>query len=190
MLLHEGSVKFRAIEESDLKTLQFMFNSEEMNELTTGTAVPVSYAHQLDWFHNVAKHDKSAFRFMVDNLDGETVGMVAIGGFNQYARTAMSVAFKILPEFRSKGYFKDMLELKLKIAFFDLNVRMYCAECLDVDESIRHRLTTTGFTHEATLRDRVYKNGRYYDLAHWSITVEEYLKHHENDETIKALLPG
>ena len=171
-----GEIRFRQIEEDDLELMQKLFNDEESNEYTTGWSFPVSLLKQREWFKNII-NDSSTFRYIIENNEGESVGLGMMGKFDMTSRTAEASGLKLLPEFRSRGYMKSSCNLMLEIAFAELNMEMVTAVCHGGYDKVTASLKKMGFTLDGTLRKRLYKAGEYHALNHFSITRDEYIRY-------------
>jgi RimJ/RimL family protein N-acetyltransferase len=101
---------------------------------------------------------------MVETLDGETIGHVV---FAEYRPDARSIALSLMigdAAHRGRGLGKDLLETSLTLCFEEWNLHRVWLRS-EASNARAHRLYAgCGFTHEATLRDATFFNGRYEDV--------------------------
>ena len=72
MVIDNGTVILRAIEETDLPFLQEMMNDPGIEKMTGGSCFPVSYDRQKRWFES---YDQQAeLRLMIQIKGGSTIG--------------------------------------------------------------------------------------------------------------------
>ena len=150
-----------------------LFNSPEVNALTTGWNFPVSMDQQMSWFAGI-KTDQRTQRFIFENEAGEAIGTIFLSNIDYRNRVAEIGGDKILPAFwgRHYGAYATLALLQIVFEFMDF----YLIEVKFVKENERSlkQLTHLGFSCDGVLRSRAYKNGRRYDMVVVSMTAEEY----------------
>lgn len=105
---------------------------------------------------------------------GEMVGIVSLTGVDTVHRGA-EMHIMIGPhDARNRGVGTAATREMLKHAFRDLNLHRLWLTVVCTNEAARRVYTKVGFRHEGTLRDAVYKDGRYLDQWLMAILSTEF----------------
>jgi len=176
MLLKYKNATLRAIEKKDTELLLNMMNDIEIEKMTVDSHFPISFINQENWVNNY-KNTEETVRLMVELDNNKTIGMIILTGINYKTRTA-ELAFKRYAK-KEDRLPDDMLNgcvAMLNYAFNELGLNcIYCTALSYNDRSLNLQ-KKLGFIKEGTLRQRVFKNGRYQDLVSCSLVRDEFLK--------------
>lgn len=134
------------------------------------TDVP-PYAMTWELFEERAKQHRELgennAEFIVE-VSGETVGRVALFGFNNLARSC-EVGLNFGPEHRGKGYGRESLALALDFAFRYRNLHRVHLQTLATNTAALRCYTAAGFVEEGRLREAAWLEGRYVDIVLMSV---------------------
>ncbi len=163
MILEQGQIKLRAIEEKDLEILWSMMNDPSIEHMTVGKNPPISKKMQFDWILNY-KNSESEVRFMVETERKNTIGMVSLTDIDWKNRVA-TVNYKRDPnaQGRIKGDMRAAVQLVIDYAFEDLNLHRLEEYILSYNEPSLRLAYAVGMQKEGVLRSRIYKAGNYSD---------------------------
>lgn len=174
MVIKNGCVTLRAIEERDFDLLFEMINSPEIEKALGNFSLPVNERQQREWMQNY-RNTEEQIRLMIELSNGHTIGVIMLYDIDMKNGTA-EVGYKISAprEDRMQGDMLEALKAMLNYAFFELRLGCVAARVLEGNSASEKLLRRAHFSQEGTLRHRVYQNGRYYDVCSFSVLKSEY----------------
>lgn len=174
MLIRGKTVLLRAIELTDADILQEMINDERIEQMMWGYSFPVARHQQIKWIENLSA-EKSTFRAMID-VDGVAIGTIILSDIDLRSGTAEIHIKLAKTSDRGRGYGTDAVSALLGYAFNEL--RLNCVYCRVKEDNIASQkmFEKCGFIKEGRLRERVYRQGRYYDFFEYSVLKSDYVK--------------
>lgn len=113
------------------------------------------------------------FRFMIENLEGETVGTINVHGVDE-RNGAFSYGIGIFEGYRRKGYAAEAVLLVMRYYFMELRMHKCHSEVYSFNEPSMTLQEHLGFTREGVRRDWYFTRGRYWDLVCYSMLKEEF----------------
>lgn len=130
---------------------------------------------QILWYENIMMKDPSWHHFVVKPIDNpnKVIGVVLLNHIHYVYRTGEFGITLGDPEYRGKGYGKDMLITLIKYGFEQLNLNRIWCEVYSNNESV-HLYRKIGFKDEGVLRQHVYKDGQYLDSYMLGMLKSEY----------------
>lgn len=174
MFIKGEKVLLRAIELSDAEILQAMINDEEIERMMWGYSFPVARHQQLKWIENLSG-EKSTFRAIID-VDGTAVGTIILSNIDLRSGTA-EIHIKLAQSSqRGKGYGTDAVKALLQYAFNELRLNCVCCRIREDNIPSQKLFEKCGFVKEGRLRQRVFRQGLYYDFYEYSILKSEFIK--------------
>jgi RimJ/RimL family protein N-acetyltransferase len=112
----------------------------------------------------------------------ELIGLVYLAGIDHVHKKAGFGSWIGEPENRGLGYVTEARLQALDYAFNELRLERIGAKVLESNTASKRSVEKFGYVREGTLRKYVYKNGRYNDVAIYSLLREEYLKRYMSIE--------
>ena len=171
MILSDGYIKLRAVEITDADCLLGMINSPEIESSVVGWSFPVASKDQIDWINSI-KND-SCVRYTID-INNEAVGLVIISAID-FKNSTANISVKLSDDCpKRKGIGSKAVKLIQKYCFYELNLNCLTANILEYNIASQKTFEKCGFSKDAVLRKRIFKNGRYLDLYVYSILRDEY----------------
>lgn len=169
-------VILRAIEESDLDLIREMINDPEIERMTGGYSLPVSEYQQRKWFENLHNNDREV-RTVIETREHGAIGLVMLTDIDWKNRTAQFHSkIATSKDLRGKGYGTKATKAIVKYAFEQLNLNLIYSQILEYNTASQRVKEKCGFHKDGSLRNRVYKNGSYHDMAVWSIQKGELIE--------------
>lgn len=174
MVIKNGCVTLRAIEERDFDLLFEMINSPEIEKALGNFSLPVNERQQREWMQNY-RNTEEQIRLMIELSNGHTIGVIMLYDIDMKNGTA-EVGYKISSprENRMQGDMLEALKAMLNYAFFELRLGCVTARVLEGNKASETLLKQAHFAQEGILRHRVYQSGRYYDVCSFSVLKSEY----------------
>lgn len=174
MVITNGCVTLRAIEEKDFDILYEMMNSEAIEKAMGHCTLPLSRHQHREWIANY-RNTKEQIRLMIELENGATIGVIMLFDIDMRNGTA-EVGYKISApkDNRLKGDMTDALCGMLNFAFDELRLNCVTARAIEGNEASIRLLERVGFSKEGALRQRLYQSGRYCDVISFSVLKSEY----------------
>ncbi|MCH5270284.1 MAG: GNAT family N-acetyltransferase [Lachnospiraceae bacterium] len=177
MIIKNGCVTLRAVEETDFDLLFCLINEPRIENMTVGFHLPVSSAEQKKWMQNYS-NSMTDIRLMIELDNGNTIGMVMLNDID-YKNGSASIGYKISASShdRIRGDMQDAIAGMLNYAFNELRLNCVISAVLDYNVFSLKLMKKMHFTQEGILRKRIYKNGEFHDLIAFSILRSEFEEH-------------
>ena len=170
-------VRLRALEREDLPNCVRWLNDRDVTEFLLQNS-PMSQAMEEKWFDSqLAIAPTSGQVLAIDAMVGADwvhIGNTGLHNIDSVTREAEFGIFIGEKSYWNQGLGREAALLTLKHGFEDLNLnRIY----LFVFENNLRGIASykaVGFVHEGTLREAIYKNGRYYNVLVMSVLHSEW----------------
>ncbi len=174
MIIKNGCVTLRAIEEKDFDLLFQMINSPEIEKALGSFSLPVNESQQREWIENYRNTEKQ-IRLMIELENGAVIGVIMLYDIDMKNGTA-EVGYKTMADKNSRmqGDIDDALQGVLNYAFKELRLNCVVAHTLSDNIPSERLLMRNGFVQEGLLRQRVYQSGSYVDMKAFSILAKEF----------------
>ena len=164
-------ITLRAIEEEDLDLLQEMMNDPEIEKMTGVVGLPVSKREQKKWYENLTNKD---VRLVIDTKEHGAIGVVMLTDID-YRNSTAQFHSKIATskQIRGKGYGTKATYALIRYGLLEMNLHLIYSHIVEYNIPSQRVKEKCGFKKDGVLRDRVYKNGNYYNLTVWSVTKDD-----------------
>lgn len=141
--------------------------------------IPKDYPREkVDWWINSVNNSAKAFEsfeFGIFNKEnGAYIGNCGITGIKKREMSG-SIAYFIDPGNWNNGYATESGEAMLEFAFEVLRLYRVSGKCMSQNAASSKVMEKLGFTYEGTGRKSIYKDGKFLDVHHFSILLNEYL---------------
>jgi RimJ/RimL family protein N-acetyltransferase len=172
-LLRGPRVSLRPVERSQIPQLQGWFSQYELMRVLNPAAIRlVNLDAETDWYEGMIK-DANTYLFAIHG-DGELIGTTSlfnVNGKNRAATLGISIAN---PEARGRGFGTETLQLLLEFGFLELNLNRIQLYVMEFNPDARRLYERVGFQLEGTLRQSVFREGRYWDEHLMAILRADY----------------
>ena len=176
MNLKGRKVTLRAIEPSDLEFLRSMMNDKDISETVIGLSFPVSSTMQQRWYQS-SLEDQNNYKFIIETEKDGVVGLVSMGNINWIDRVVHSTGIKVdSKRITESGIALDAMTTMFKFIFYQLNLNRIEGTVLVENIKANALNKLLGYTIEGTLRQAVYRDGKYYDVYFLSMLKEDFEK--------------
>lgn len=163
-IMIEGQhVNLRALEETDLNTLK-KWRNDEKNRIHTREYRLLSMINQKNWFESIHKENPpKVIMFGVVSKNGAMIGVCGITYIDWKNRHAEISIILSLKDWQKTKEAKDTVNLLLNYGFGELNMHRLWVEIFTIIPQNIKLFEQLHFTKEGMLRDKLWRNGKWYD---------------------------
>lgn len=171
-----NNIILRAYEKEDESTkIQKMINNPEvLFNLRPDLPMPFSYTDQVKFIDGQSSFNKD-FNFAIANKNNEYMGGCGLMNISWVASIA-TVGIWLGVEHLNKGYGTEALDLLVKYAFEQLNIRKVKLTVFGFNKRGIRCYEKVGFKVEAVLKDEIYRHNQYWDKIIMTFFKEDYEK--------------
>jgi RimJ/RimL family protein N-acetyltransferase len=186
-VIHGKLVKLRAIERADLSHIISWRNDPDIYRQYIEYE-PLSMAKQERWFESILAHPTEK-NFIISLPNNEPIGMIGLGNIDERSRVGEAIRFIMGDKkYRLMGHAVEGLFLMLRYGFDHLNLHKIYATDLGTNTKMISMHKQFGFIQEAVLREHVFHEGEYIDLAIMGLLRPDFEKaSKEIEEMMEAL---
>ncbi len=168
-------VRLRAPEPEDWESFNHWDQDSETARRSYEIPFPGSVLRSKQWAEEqaVAPPKNDAFRWVIENLDGQAVGTINTHTCDRKCGTFM-YGLAVGREHWRQGYASEAILLVLRYYFWELGYQKVTAHVYSFNEPSISLHEKLGFIHEGRLRRMIYTKGQYYDLIALGMTREEF----------------
>jgi RimJ/RimL family protein N-acetyltransferase len=174
-------ITLRAIEDSDLELILEMINDPEIEKMTGGGGFPVSMFQQKKWYETI-QNKNDELRLMIDTENHGTIGLAMLTGIDYKNGTAeFHAKIATSRNIRGNGYGTKAYKAIFDYAFNQMNLNCIYTGNIEYNTVTEQIKEKCGFQKEGILRERVYKNGKYHNIAVWSLLRDDWKELNQNE---------
>lgn len=170
-------VNLRAVDRHDGPSVFRWFNDPDVMRYWGAPESTRSLAwvqHQIEgWIEEEIRLGRPS-ALVVERLDGDPIGLVVV---SSYAPTARSAQLSIMigeTALWGQGLGRDLLQSMLDTCFLSWNLHRVWLRSEATNERAHRLYRRCGFTHEATLRQAAFLDGRFEDVFVFGLLAEEW----------------
>lgn len=175
-MIYGKHVRLRSVERRDLPCFQQWLNDPDVID-GLATYLPLSMTEEEQWFDRMSRLQPEEKPLAIELKEDEDWRLIGDIGFFNVEWTNRSAEFGILIGDKSvwnKGYGTETVELLLKHGFETLNLHRIYLRVYSTNPRARRSYEKVGFVLEGTLREAVYRHGRYADVHVMSVLRSEW----------------
>jgi UDP-4-amino-4,6-dideoxy-N-acetyl-beta-L-altrosamine N-acetyltransferase len=174
-LLVGKKVILRGFQGSDIKKLVQWRNDPDINRHFFEYE-PSTPERQRRWLETTSSRHDERF-FIIANRKGQAIGTVGLTRIDGRSRNAEWGRFMIGEKKNlGKGYGLEALYLSAQYAFSHLNLHRLYLKVFAWNKNARAMYESFGFKKEGTLREHVFRNGKYHDVVIYGLLAHEFRK--------------
>lgn len=170
-MIYGERIRLRAIEHDDLPCFVAWLNDPEVTENLL-IAYPLSLAAEEKWFEQMMSQSQFERPLAIEVREGNgwkmigNLSLMDISWHNSNAELGIVLGDKAEWD---KGYGTEAIRLLVKYAFEELNLHRVSLRVYATNPRAIHCYEKAGFEMEGTLRDSIFRHGKYIDLHVMSI---------------------
>ena len=184
-MVYGERLRLRRTERDDIKKYHEWVNDPEVTEYLS-LFLPMSMEDEERWYENSLQRDMQERPFAMDLREEKTwrlIGNCAYFGFDREARSAEIGIMIGDKSVWNQGLGTQAMQLILRIGFGTFNLNRAFLRVYARNARAQRVYEKAGFILEGTLRQAVYKNGRYDDVHMMSVLRSEWEKGNESIST-------
>ena len=170
-------VRLRALEREDLPNCVRWLNDREVTEFLLQHS-PMSQAMEEKWFDTQLSISPTSGQVLAIDASVGTdwmhIGNTGLHNIDMVTREAEFGIFIGEKSYWSQGLGREATLLTLKHGFEDLNLNRIFLFVFEYNLRGIAAYKAAGFVQEGTLREAIYKNGRYYNVLVMSVLHSEW----------------
>jgi RimJ/RimL family protein N-acetyltransferase len=161
-LLQGKLVILRGVEKEDIDRIREWLTDPDLLHLLGARPIPINNvdAEKLPELFRLREGRVLA----ITTRDKMLVGLIAVGNFHEFNRTAQVLVLVGDRGEWGRGYGTDALRMVTKFAFDDLNLNSLEAHIPEFNGRAMRAFEKVGYQKEGQLRQRLFLRGRYWDI--------------------------
>ncbi len=169
-------VRLRAVERSDLPKFQEWLNDSEVTDHLS-TYLPLSMTDEEQWLDRVSHLEQEEKPLAIEMKQGRGWRLIGNSGFFNLEWANRCAEFGLFIGDKSawnKGLGTETVRLLLRHGFETLNLHRIYLRVYSTNPRARRSYEKAGFVLEGTMREAVYRHGRYADVQIMSVLRSEW----------------
>ena len=158
-------------------------NSEYQRLLNSSSRPMQSPKAALKWMEEEANElSLTGYYFSIRTVKDDTlIGELGLDVVNWNGRDAFVGLGIGEPEYWGKGYGTDIMNVLLRFAFTEINLRRVTLTVFEYNPRAIRSYEKAGFRHEGRTRKVLNKEGKRWDILYMGILREEWMEQHEKE---------
>ena len=175
-MIYGEHIRLRGVEHTDIPRFFEWVNDPEVKE-GLSIYLPISMTDEESWFSRVSRTEDHEKPLAIELKEGESWRLIGNIGFfnlewtNRCAEFGIFIGDKTL---WNRGYGTEAVELILKHGFETLNLNRIYLRVYSTNPRAIRSYEKAGFVPEGTLREAVYRHGKYADVYIMSVLRSEW----------------
>ena len=166
---------FRDLEEKDAPFMLEWMHDKEITKFYSFDGSDYTTQTALDFIAKSHTDDKSIHLAITDDKDDEYLGTISLQFIDKKNSNAM-YSTVLRTKAQGKGVAKQAVIKILKYAFEDLGLHKIHINILDFNARSITFHEKLGFEYEGTIRQHLYKNGKFNNLKLYGLFKKDFLK--------------
>jgi RimJ/RimL family protein N-acetyltransferase len=174
-VLEGNLVRLRAYKREDLEKAREMYNDPDVNKfLRPGIPYPLRVEDEVKWYESLNPLGDGAYSFAIERIsDGEYIGSCGIDAVD-WKNSHAAVGIFLGKKYWDRGYGTDAFSTLIDFCFSEMNLHRIYLYVFQFNQRAIHTYEKIGFKVDGTLRENVFKNGKYQDELVMSILRNEW----------------
>lgn len=173
-------VKLRALEEDDLETLKEWRNSEYVRKTTREYRL-LDMIHQKNWFNSIhANYPPQEIMFGILNKKNKLIGVCGLTYIDWKNRHSEISIYLSMANWQRTKEAHDTINLLMAYGFDELNLHRLWVEIFSIATENIKLFEQMKFIKEGKLREKIWRNGRWWDSFLYSKLSTEYSHEKKN----------
>lgn len=166
-------VDFYKITKNDLRTLQRWRNSNEIWPYNT-QYILLNMINQKQWYEQIIQKNSDRIMFMITNKLGKPIGVCGLIHIDLKDKTASIAIIIGEKKYQSRGFGTEILQMLIHYGFNKIKVHRIEAQVFAYNAVSTKLFKKMNFKQEVTLRDSLWRQGKWWDVFILSVLQNEY----------------
>lgn len=169
------NVKLRKITKDDLQIIRDWRNSKGIYKFNTQFTL-LNMKEQKKWFKLLSNKNSDRSMFVVVDKTNKPIGVCGLIHINKTNRCADVAIILGEQSLHGKGLGTEILHLLLEYGFRKLKLHRIGAEVFEYNQISMNLFKKLSFEHEVTMRQSLWRNGKWWDIHVLSLIKNDYKK--------------
>jgi ribosomal-protein-alanine N-acetyltransferase len=161
--------------EKDCHDIFDLYSNEQVTRYTPLTPFKSidDAMNELNWYDTILR-EQTGFRWVIEEAESKKV--IGTCGFLNYEKehNRIEIGYDLNPSYWGKGVMKEAISYIISFAFLTMKINKIEAKVEPENQSSIRLLEKLNFYKEGVLRQHEFENGKYVDLAIFSILRREF----------------
>lgn len=168
-------VMLRAYKKEDIeKACEFMNDFDTRRLMTPAVPFPFMLEQEAKWYESLL-NNKDSYNFAIEDIESKKyIGGCGVNHIDWTNRIATVGIFIGEKDFRDKGYGTDAMKALIRFIFEQMNVNKIKLNVFSFNPRAKRCYEKCGFVLEGTLRQELFRDGKYHDEYVMSILLDEW----------------
>lgn len=163
-LLRGKSIYLDVVERDDMETIGPWWRSLTLQQfLNPGRMMPQGMQDELEWFEGARKNQDLVLFGIRTTAEDRIIGTTTLMQFNWRTRKCLFGIAIGDQSVWNKGYGTEATALAIRYGFLELNLNRIQLYVYEFNARGIRAYEKAGFVREGTLRENLYRDGRYWD---------------------------
>lgn len=190
MRLVGEKVAIRPIERADLPVVLPWWNDPEVMYYADDNPHPSTTLQELEERYEQEERSDSTERFIIETLDGESIGDLVYFGYRPDTRNVQIGILIGVKKYWGRGYGSEAIRLWLKYLFEHRHVHKVSLTVSDFNLRAIRAYEKCGFRRDGVLRHNAIIDGKYVDHLVMSLLEDEYARLYDRGSGIPSESPS
>lgn len=172
-MISDAKISFRKVKPTDLKIIRDWRNSSGTREFNTQFTL-LNMVNQKKWYESISKNESDREMFMIVDKDRDAIGICGLINIKKEEKSAEIAIILGDKKSRGRNLGSKSLSMLLDYGFKKLKLHRIGAEILEFNKISVSLFEGLNFKYEATLRDRLWRDDKWWDVYLYSILDGEF----------------
>jgi RimJ/RimL family protein N-acetyltransferase len=173
-MIKKGNIILREPREDDLNIWYRWLNDPEITKYQNKGKFPNTKNKQREYMMKMQESHTDVLFAIVHEVTGRHVGCVGLHNIDWINRSANLGIMIGCKDYWKKGIGKLVWNMITKHGLFTLNLHRIYADCFVENKATVKIAQASGFKIEGNIRDKYYKDGKWYDAIIMSVLKDEF----------------
>jgi RimJ/RimL family protein N-acetyltransferase len=157
-------VRLRAYNKNDLKfELEYINDFEVKKNINPEIPFPLRFEDEEKWYNSINPMGNGIYTFVIEELESHKyVGICEVNDID-WKNSVATIGIFIGKPFWGKGFGTEAMRLLINFIFEEMNINKIKLSVFGFNNRAIKMYENLGFKKEATLREQIFREGKYHD---------------------------
>jgi RimJ/RimL family protein N-acetyltransferase len=173
IIMKGNRANFRPVTINDLKIIKNWRNSQGIREYNSQFTL-LNMSNQIKWFEQINNKNSDREMFLVTDKQGKPMGICGMIHIDKKNRSGSIAIILGEQKIHGKGIGTEILKMLINYGFMKLKLHRIEAEIFSFNEISIRLFTKLSFKHDATKRDSLWRNNKWWNIHIFSLLKKDY----------------